>query len=139
MTIRLKMGKLAATATIAALAAALPAAMAATPEQLLAGYTAKAGAPASAERGQAFFKKNFLRDMGFSCSSCHGDNPLRTGKDQVTEKNIKPLAPAANADRFTDPKKAEFHFDLNCRDVVGRICTAGEKADVLAWLVSLKP
>ena len=30
-------------------------------------------------------------------------------------------------------------FSMNCRDVVGRACTAGEKADVLAWLISLKP
>ena len=115
------------------------AAQAATPAELLAGYSAKAGAPASAEKGQKFFTTNFGRDLGFSCSSCHTANPLKDGKDQVTEKRIKPLAPAANTERFTDAHKVEFHFNLNCKDVVGRLCTPGEKADVMAWLISLKP
>ena len=112
---------------------------AATPAELLAGYTAKAGAPASPEKGQKLFTTNFGREMGFSCSSCHTPNPTAAGKDQVTEKTIKPLAPAANPARFTDAHKVEFHFNLNCKDVVGRVCTAAEKADVMAWLISLKP
>ena len=115
------------------------AAQAATPAELLAGYSAKAGAPASAEKGQKFFTTNFGRDLGFSCSSCHTANPVKEGKDQVTEKKIKPMAPAANPERFTDAHKVEFHFNLNCKDVVGRVCTSAEKADLLAWLVSLKP
>lgn len=119
--------------------AAATLAQAATPAELLAGYSAKAGAAASAEKGKKFFTTNFGRDLGFSCSSCHTANPLKEGKDQVTEKKIKPLAPAANPDRFTDAHKTEFHFDLNCKDVVGRLCTPGEKADLLAWLISLKP
>ena len=123
----------------AALLLAAGAAQAATPAELLAGYSAKAGAPASAEKGQKFFNTNFGRDLGFSCSSCHTANPLKDGKDQVTEKRIKPLAPAANTERFTDAHKVEFHFNLNCKDVVGRLCTPAEKADILAWLISLKP
>ena len=119
-------------------ATGLPA-LAATPAELLAGYSAKAGAPASAEKGQKLFTTNFGREMGFSCSSCHTAKPTDAGKDQVTEKSIKPLAPAANPARFTDGQKVEFHFDLNCKDVVGRMCTAAEKADVMAWLISLKP
>jgi mono/diheme cytochrome c family protein len=124
-------------AAIALAAATL--AQAATPAELLAGYSAKAAATASPEKGQKFFVTNFGRDLGFSCSSCHTANPTKEGKDQVTEKRIKPLAPAANPDRFTDAHKVEFHFDLNCKDVVGRICTPAEKADLLAWLMSLKP
>ena len=66
----------------------------------LVGATPLRAAPAdggpSAERGQAFFKKNFGRDMGFSCSSCHTENPLRNGKDQVTEKNIRPRSEIYN-------------------------------------------
>ena len=120
------------------LAAASTAAQTATPAELLAGYTAKAGAAASPEAGQKLFTTNFGRDLGFSCSSCHTANPLKDGKDQVTEKKIKPLAPAANAARFTDPDKVEFNFNLNCKDVVGRLCTPAEKANVLAWLLSLK-
>jgi cytochrome c peroxidase len=136
----MKLSTLILSCSAAALLAAAPLAVqAATPAEMLAGYSAKAGVPASAEKGQKFFATNFGRDLGFSCSSCHTTNPAKEGKDQVTEKKIKPLAPAANPLRFTDAHKAEFHFDLNCKDVVGRICTPAEKADVLAWLISLKP
>jgi cytochrome c553 len=121
------------------LLAATPPAMAATPNELLAEYTAKAGAPASPERGQKFFTTNFGKEMGFSCSSCHGAVPVGVGQDLVREKAIPPLAPAANAKRFTDRSKVEFNFRLNCKDVVGRECTAGEKADLISWLLTLKP
>ena len=121
------------------LLAATPFAMAATPNELLAEYTAKAGAPASPERGQKFFTTNFGKEMGYSCSSCHGAVPVSSGQDLVREKPIPPLAPAANAKRFTDRQKVEFNFKLNCKDVVGRECTAGEKADLLSWLLTLKP
>jgi hypothetical protein len=52
-----------------------------------------------------------------------------------TGKAIAPLAPAANAERFTDAGKAEKWFRRNCNDVLGRACTASEKADVLAYLL----
>ena len=115
------------------------AAQAATPADLLAGYTKAAGAPASTERGQKLFTRTFDTPMGFSCSSCHGAVPTQRGKDQVTDKMITPLAPATNAARFTHPAKVEHAFRVNCPDVVGRDCTAGEKADVLSWLMTLKP
>ena len=121
------------------LAAAAPAAHAATPAELLAGYSAQAAAPASPERGQRFFKTNHGQDFGWSCASCHTPDPTRPGRHAISEKAIAPLAPAANAKRFTDASKVEFHFRLNCKDVVGRECSAGEKADVLGWLLTLKP
>jgi Domain of unknown function (DUF1924) len=117
----------------------LPAVQAATPAALLAAYEAQAKAPGSPERGQKLFTTNFGRELGFSCSSCHGAEPVKRGRDQVSEKLIQPLAPAANAQRFTDKTKVDTWFRLNCTDVVGRDCTAGEKADVLSWLISLKP
>lgn len=110
-----------------------------TPAELVAGYSAKAGAPAQPEKGQKFFTTNFGREMGLSCSSCHGATPVRTGRDVVTEKPIAPLAPAANARRFSDRSKVEFWFGQNCKDVVGRDCTAAEKADLISWLMTLKP
>jgi mono/diheme cytochrome c family protein len=110
-----------------------------TPAELLAAYTAKAGAPPQPERGQKLFTTNFGREMGLSCSSCHGATPVRTGRDAVTEKPIAPLAPAVNGRRFTDRSKVELWFGQNCKDVIGRECTAGEKADVMSWLMSLKP
>ena len=48
------------------------------------------------------------------------------------------MAPAVNAERFTDLAKTEKWFRRNCKDVVGRECQANEKADVLAWLMTLK-
>jgi Domain of unknown function (DUF1924) len=115
------------------------AAQAATPAELLAAYEAQAKAPGSPERGQKLFTTNFGRTLGFSCSSCHGAEPVKSGRDQVTEKSIRPLAPAFNAQRFTDKSKVDTWFRLNCNDVVGRDCSAAEKADVLAWLLTFKP
>jgi cytochrome c peroxidase len=116
-----------------------PAAAADTAADLLADYSAKAGRAPAPELGKKLFVTNFGRTLGYSCASCHTDLPTRAGKDQVTEKTIAPLAPAANPKRFTDRKRAEYMFRMNCLDVVGRECTAAEKADVLGWLVSLKP
>ncbi|MBL8327176.1 MAG: DUF1924 domain-containing protein [Rubrivivax sp.] len=137
-------GRIAANAAAAALAAVVSLTThtvwaQGSADQLLTEYAAKAGRAASADRGQKFFATNFGRDLGFSCASCHGALPTRAGKDQVTDKVIAPLAPAANAKRFTDRTRVEYMFRMNCMDVVGRECNAGEKADVLAWLVSLKP
>jgi hypothetical protein len=114
----------------------VPAAQAATPAQVLAGFTAAAGHPAAAERGQQFFTTRHGRE--WSCSSCHGDVPVKAGKHATTGKTIAPLAPAFNADRFTDEAKVEKWFRRNCNDVVGRECTPAEKADVLAWLLTHK-
>ncbi len=119
--------------------ATVPAAAADTPAALLAVYSAKAGRTPAPELGRKFFVTNFGRELGFSCASCHTEAPTRAGKDQVTEKAIAPPAPAANPKRFTDRKRVENMFRMNCQDVVGRECTAAEKADVLGWLESLKP
>lgn len=116
---------------------AASAAGAATPPQLLAGYAAQAGAPPVSARGQQFFTTSHGRD--WSCSSCHGPVPVQSGKHAATGKAIGALAPAFNPERFTDPAKAEKWFRRNCNDVVGRECTAAEKADVLGWLLTLKP
>ena len=51
---------------------------------------------------------------------------------------IEPLAPAFNAQRFSDLAKADKWFRRNCKDVLARECSAAEKADVLAWLITLK-
>ena len=48
-------------------------------------------------------------------------------------------APAANAERFTHTSEVEFHLWLNCKHVVGRECSAGEKADLMRWLITLQP
>ncbi len=124
-------------AAFAAAAFLMPAAHAAEPAHLLAGYSAQAGASASPERGQKLFTTRQGRE--WSCASCHGALPTQAGKHASTGKPIAALAPAFNAERFTDAAKTEKWFRRNCNDVIGRECSAGEKADVLAWLLSLKP
>jgi mono/diheme cytochrome c family protein len=114
-------------------------ALADTPAQLLDAYSKQAGTAPSAERGRRLFTTNFGQPLGWSCSSCHGNSPAAPGRDQLSEKEIEPLAPAANPKRFTDRNKVEIAFSQNCKDVVGRPCSAAEKADVLSWLLSLKP
>ena len=109
---------------------------AATPADQLAGYVSAAGTAAQTARGQQFFTTKGSQD--WSCSSCHGAVPTQTGKHASTGKTIEPLAPAVNPARFTDPAKTEKWFRRNCKDVLGRECSAGEKADVLAWLMTLK-
>lgn len=111
-------------------------AYAATPAEQLAAYTSQAGAPAKAERGQQLFTTRHGKD--WSCASCHTATPTVDGKHASTGKVIGPLAPAFNPERFTDSAKTEKWFRRNCNDVMGRACTAGEKADVLAWLLTLK-
>jgi hypothetical protein len=113
------------------------AAQAATPAELQAGYTAQAGTSAVATRGEQFFSTRQGRE--WSCASCHGAPPTQPGKHASTGKAIGALAPAFNPERFTDPAKVEKWFRRNCNDVAGRDCSAAEKADVLAWLNSLKP
>lgn len=111
-------------------------AVAATPAELLAGYTAQAGQPANAARGETFFKASHGQE--WQCTSCHGKSPMVGGRHASTDKVIEPLAPAANSKRFTDSAKVEKWFRRNCKDVLARECTAVEKADVLAWLMTLR-
>jgi len=110
---------------------------AATPAEILAGYSAQAGAPAVPTRGQQLF--NARQGREWSCATCHGATPTQAGKHAATGKSIDALAPSANAARFTDPAKVEKWFRRNCNDVAGRECTAAEKADVLSWLLTVKP
>jgi hypothetical protein len=113
------------------------AACATTPTQAVTDYAAKAGAPANTSRGQAFFTAKHGRE--WSCASCHGAVPTQAGKHAATGKSIGAMAPAFNPERFTDAAKTEKWFRRNCNDVVGRECSAQEKADVIAWLLTLKP
>jgi uncharacterized membrane protein len=110
--------------------------LATTPVELLTGYTAQAGQLANATRGEAFFKASHGQE--WQCTSCHGQAPSVGGRHASTDKQIEPLAPATNPKRFTDSAKVEKWFRRNCKDVLARECTPGEKADVLAWLMTLR-
>ena len=108
---------------------------AATPLELLKTYEAQSG-KASPVRGEQFFNSKHGKE--WSCASCHENPPNHDTKHIVTGKVIKPLAPVANPTRFTDDAKVEKWFKRNCNDVLGRECTAQEKADVLSWLMTVK-
>jgi hypothetical protein len=116
---------------------ASPVAHAAIPAELLSGYSAQAGAAPSPARGQQLFTQSHGRE--WKCASCHGALPTQSGQHAATGKAIAPLAPAFNPTRFTDAAKTEKWFRRNCQDVLGRECSPLEKADVLSWLISLKP
>ncbi len=110
-----------------------------TPVEILASIQKEAGSGAkgfSAARGETFFKTKQGGDM--SCSSCHTDNPAATGKHAKTGKAINPLAPSANAERFTDPAKVDKWFKRNCNDVLARVCTPQEKGDFLTYLLTIR-
>lgn len=116
---------------------------AATPQELLGNLersarTADAAFGGfSAQRGEQFFKSTHGAE--WSCASCHTARPAGPGQHAKTGKAIAPLAPAANAQRFTDAAKVEKWFKRNCNDVVGRACTAREQGDVLAYLMTVRP
>jgi hypothetical protein len=119
---------------------AVPSALAETPAQIMAGLAAEAKSIPGFEgfspvRGEQFFKATHGSD--WSCSSCHTEDPANSGKHAKTNKVIKPLAPNANAERFSDPAKVAKWFKRNCNDVLERACTVQEKGDVLVWLLTI--
>ncbi|MDO8293427.1 MAG: DUF1924 domain-containing protein [Gallionella sp.] len=116
-------------------------AFAETPNEILASIQKEAaGTPGfqgfSAARGESFFKAKHGGE--WSCASCHTENSAALGKHAKTGKVIDPLAPSANAERFTNPKKVDKWFKRNCNDVLSRACTPQEKGDVLAYLLTVK-
>lgn len=111
-------------------------AWAASPADIQAAYGALSGRPAIPDRGQQLFTNRHGRE--WSCASCHGTYPTQPGRHASTGKPIAPLAPAFNPQRLVDEAKVEKWFRRNCNDVMGRECSAAEKADVIGWLRTLK-
>lgn len=107
-----------------------------TPMQLQRAYEAAAGAPGRADKGQTFF--NSRHGGEWSCASCHGQRPTSAGRHAATGKSLEPLAPAFNPNAFTDERRVEKWLRRNCKDVLQRECSPAEKADVLAWLQTLR-
>lgn len=108
-----------------------------SPAQQLSHWRAQAGRPGQVDAGRLFFQARHGGE--WSCASCHGMPPTSAGKHANTGKPLAPLAPAFNERAFTDAAKVEKWFRRNCQDVLDRACSAGEKADVLAYLISLQP
>jgi mono/diheme cytochrome c family protein len=141
----LSMQKLAYTLLLALGVVSIPAqADVASAQKLADKYLAFAknidpSAKASIEAGQAFYTRKILvHGKEVSCSSCHTDNPTAVGKHVVTGKPIKPLSPIANTKRFSDLDKVETNFAKHCQDIIGKDCTAQEKANYITFLLSVK-
>lgn len=111
-------------------------AQATTPAAQLQRWQAAAGAPGDAARGQKLFNTKAGNDV--SCASCHGSPPTGPSRHASTGKPIDALAPAFNSERFADQVKADKWFRRNCKDVFSRECSAAEKADLMAYLLSLR-
>jgi len=128
-------------AFLALVLAAMQPAWAGQPQDFQAAFAAEARTDDPdfsgfvASRGERFFKSRHGTD--WRCSTCHTDNPLSAGKHAVTGKPIQALAPSVNPERFTRREKVDKWFRRNCNDVLKRTCTALEKGDVLAYLLSL--
>jgi hypothetical protein len=151
-----------------ALIAVVPVAGAQSPAHLLERYRqqARAGDPAfdgfSAERGRAFyFAPRVIIGLGeANCASCHLDDPtqaIRAHRAKVLcrachvidesehpdpanakKRHLGAFSPAANPERFRDFDRVERHFEVNCRMVLQRACTAVEKGDLITWLIGLR-
>jgi len=139
-----------------------------SPEELLTAYAAKAvqADPGftgfSADRGKSLYFSSHRLDDGseLSCASCHHEDPRReqfahhdkipcrachgmpdTGNFEEIPKirrQFLPLAPFANARRFTDEWFVEKWFRKNCGLLLRRDCTSLEKGDLISWLLTLK-
>jgi cytochrome c peroxidase len=93
----------------------------------------------SQERGEKIFRAERISSKGekISCMTCHTPDPKAFGRTRAN-KEIEPLAPIANPQRFTDSAKVEKWFARNCKDVLERACTAQEKGDFTKYLMSIK-
>lgn len=109
-----------------------------SPQALIDQFSAEAGASPSPESGKALFMATHSggKPDTPSCTTCHTADPTKGGQAR-TGKPIDPLAPGANSERFTDTKFVDKWFGRNCNSVLGRDCSAQEKADIISWLMSL--
>ena len=127
------------TSLLTCLVLALPLCSAANP--ILDGYrtAAKQENPAFKDFSAATGQKLYATKVGaLSCASCHTDSPMAAGRHASTNKEIAPLAPAANPKRFADAANVEKWFKRNCNDVLKRACTAQEKGDFMSYVLSVK-
>jgi cytochrome b len=89
----------------------------------------------SAEEGKKLHLSTHAQDgQTVSCATCHTANPRATGLTPAG-KVVEPLAPAANPARLSDRGEVEKWFKRNCKQVLGRECTAEEKGHFVTWLL----
>ena len=91
----------------------------------------------SAARGETLFKSTFTGGKleTNSCTACHTNDPRKPGQTRAG-KDIDPMAVSVTPKRYTDLEKSEKWFGRNCNNVLGRECTAQEKGDFIAFMVT---
>jgi hypothetical protein len=65
-------------------------------------------------------------------------DPVFEGFKEAKLRYIDPFSPHANPQRFSDYTHVEKFFKLNCTMVLKRECTAREKGDLIAWLLTVE-
>jgi hypothetical protein len=92
----------------------------------------------SPERGRAFFFASHAAGKADTpaCTSCHSEDLKGPGRTRAG-KAIEPMAASVAPGRYADAATVEKWLKRNCADVLGRECTASEKADALAFLLGL--
>lgn len=107
-------------------------------DDILKTYQAAGATAFSAARGETLWTTDHPDPEApgkvRNCSTCHGKDLSKPGRHATTGKEIEPMAPSANAKRYTDAKTIEKWFTRNCKWVLGRECTPQEKGDVLSYL-----
>jgi len=139
-----------------------------TREEILENYAVRARAEDtsfsgfSAERGEAFYREpHVIKGAGvWSCASCHLKDPRYSVRAHRTDipcrachvindwehpdpkhakkRVIDPFAPSANPMRLTDAHRVDSFLKLNCLLLMQRECTAREKGDVIAYLLTIE-
>ena len=60
--------------------------------------------------------------------------PRQPGRNAKTGRPIDPVAVSANPKRFIDAAEVEKQFGRDCKNVLGRACTAREKGDYITFM-----
>lgn len=102
-------------------------------QEVFQGYETSSGKASSQRREQFFNSKN---GHGWNCASCHASMPYKGARHIVTVKSIEPLASSANPKCFNGHARSEKIFKRNGKDVLSRVRSAQENADVNAWLLA---
>jgi len=107
---------------------------------LMQSYAQEGATTPDPKAGEALWHQSFAAPADAespkprSCQTCHGMDLRQSGQHIRTGKMIEPMAMSVNPERFTDAKKIEKWFHRNCTWVLGRVCTAQEKSNILSYL-----
>jgi cytochrome b len=89
----------------------------------------------SAAEGRKLYVSEHVQDgQKVSCATCHTANPRADGRTPAG-KLVEPLSPAVNPARFGDAAETEKWFKRNCKQVLGRECTAEEKGHFVTYVL----